>query len=212
MDHTKNIQTCLICRQTFECQELLDKHMIMHVRQKTFKCSECSLYFNDKSSLNLHLRKHKGKKIACDICNDTFSQNIDLRRHKEKAVCEKSGSKYFPCAICDKVFKLKHHLKTHAKVHDNKCLECGSRFNQKLDLDFHMKSHDNECTECGSNFTHKELLDIHMLTHARQKSFKCSECSLSFNDKSLLNQHLLKHKGKNFLVISAMKHFPNKKT
>ena len=172
MDHTKNIQTCLICRQTFECQELLDKHMIMHVRQKTFKCSECSLYFNDKSSLNLHLRKHKGKKFACDICNDTFSQNIHLRRHKEKAVCDKSSSKSFPCAICEKVFKFKHHLKRHAKVHEKpsinaySCFICHKVFKRSQLLIKHLTSHKKECPQCGLNFTNKKLLDIHMITHA----------------------------------------------
>ena len=70
-----NIQfKCNECSRYFECQELLDSHIINRHTQNHI-CSYCGKCYKQKSALNEHVRiKHEGsaKMATCNVCNKQF--------------------------------------------------------------------------------------------------------------------------------------------
>lgn len=108
------------------------------------------------------------------------------------------------CSICQKTFKLKHHLRRHQVIHSNlkefECKLCDKKFNQRSNLDTHIKNvhnkvKDYECPKCHKKFTQKGNLSKHMIIHEDNQPFQCEFCRKTFSQKNLLDSHLNLHNG-----------------
>ena len=102
----------------------------MNIRD--FYCSRCSLQFDNKSIIDMHLSIVHGERIEIKeeevICNENES-NLDF---KKKLLCEirdsdqhivsqNAASKLFKCEICGNNFLQKSKMKQHIEsVHDKK--------------------------------------------------------------------------------------------
>ncbi|KAE8281072.1 hypothetical protein D5F01_LYC21654 [Larimichthys crocea] len=114
------------------------------VKEKTFKCSECSKMFRRKPELIQHQRIHTGEKpFSCNLCCKTFTQistrNAHMRVH--------TGEKPYLCKNCGKSFATRKHLKlcTALKKSETKsfhCTACGKFFHTETDLNAHMQVHE----------------------------------------------------------------------
>ncbi|CAG2063300.1 unnamed protein product, partial [Timema podura] len=50
--------------------------------EKQFKCNICEKTFTQNSSLNIHMKLHRGQKdYTCQICSRSFAQNSSLKSH-----------------------------------------------------------------------------------------------------------------------------------
>ena len=98
-----------------------NKWIIMDKSQKKpYRCGYpggCGKIYLTKRSLTRHFVKHTGKsKFKCPhpkcVGNEYFGDSTLLKRH---IVLKHTQDKPFQCELCDRQFKLEHHLKYHTK-------------------------------------------------------------------------------------------------
>ncbi|XP_073493352.1 uncharacterized protein [Phyllobates terribilis] len=113
------------------------------------------------------------------------------------------GVKPYSCSECEKGFRNKSGLLTHARIHTGEkpysCSECGKCFTNKLYLVRHQKIHTGEklysCSECEKCFINKSYLVRHYRVHTGEKQYPCSECEKCFINKSDLVRNQRFHTG-----------------
>uniref|UniRef100_A0A674F806 Oocyte zinc finger protein XlCOF8.4-like n=1 Tax=Salmo trutta TaxID=8032 RepID=A0A674F806_SALTR len=137
--HSGKPCTCPVCGKTFQLKGDLSKHMMIHTREKLFKC-DCGKRFNRKENLTVHMVTHTGEKpFICVDCGKSFNQKGNLRNHK----LTHTGEKSFSCDDCGKSFNHKGSLKMHILTHTGEkpfsCGDCGKSFTQKSSLLTHVK-------------------------------------------------------------------------
>ena len=64
-----------------------------------FVCESDGKSFDKKNKLELHMKTHEEKKLACIMCNDKFATQSGLGTHKMNV---HSGKK-FSCEKCKKI-------------------------------------------------------------------------------------------------------------
>lgn len=107
-----------------------------------YGCTECETSFEDKESLELHIKTHSTeRRFICDICGAGLKRKDHLTRHKQSHNPERP----FVCSICQKAFKRKEQLTLHFVIHSGEkrhiCNECNKGFYRKDHLRKHIKSH-----------------------------------------------------------------------
>ena len=83
----------------------------------TYKCKECSIVFDKKWSMNVHIRVHTGdRSYVCEVpeCGANFARPQNLWRHHKTHSQEKPHS----CPICSKAFCERKDMMNHIVVHD----------------------------------------------------------------------------------------------
>ncbi|XP_067003826.2 zinc finger protein 595 isoform X2 [Anabrus simplex] len=161
--------TCKKCDLTFESQEQLNTHIIVHEQGEglLLVCELCDIHFSDATSFFNHTKEihtnHEPKEAASYTCDcGRIYQNrsaylMHLRRHKVQYL--------FKCDMCSKSFQdkqtLKEHFASHMTVKPFQCQICGKYLNRLSRLKKHLLSHEVEKVE-------------------PQKLYCCSNCSQAF--------------------------------
>ncbi|XP_060535613.1 zinc finger protein 319-like [Cylas formicarius] len=136
--------------ENFECQ-----------KPPRFGCKLCEYQCHRNNVLRQHYAKKHG-------VSQMFTRPDNLSRHI-RLICGQN-SRPFCCPMCQKRFKLKHHLKNHFKTDDKKkymCPKCCTLFTRSDNLSRHMR------VICGQNY----------------RPFSCYVCLKAFK----LKYHLKKH-------------------
>lgn len=79
---------CTICGKCFNQSGNLNRHRVVHSKERQFKCDICGKGFSQKSHVRTHQTVHTGiKAFECDVCHKRFSQlghlNGHIDRHKK---------------------------------------------------------------------------------------------------------------------------------
>lgn len=132
---------CEICGVMKPNQVMLERHVLIHQKERNLICEECGKAYYSKSMLRLHVESsHLGKKVSCEICKKEFLRLSSLKRHR----LSHQGVRRFKCAVCPKAFfngtQRKNHEHTHAGVKNYECHLCGKRFKQKNNLRQHLRT------------------------------------------------------------------------
>ncbi|XP_072536439.1 zinc finger protein ZFAT isoform X2 [Salminus brasiliensis] len=105
--------------------------------------------------------------------------------------------KIFTCEYCNKVFKFKHSLQAHLRIHTNekpfKCTQCDYASTIKANLSVHMRKHTGEkfsCEHCSFSCLSKGHLKVHVeRVHKKVKQY-CRFCKKKYSDVKNLLKHI----------------------
>ncbi|XP_057338385.1 zinc finger protein 93-like isoform X2 [Microplitis mediator] len=85
---TVPIHKCPDCERVFPRRQELDKHILVHTKERPYSCSICGKKFRTSGCVSRHKRTHGTEKNnECEICGSRFSQERYLKnhhRHKHK--------------------------------------------------------------------------------------------------------------------------------
>lgn len=130
--HTEKTHSCGKCKATFTTSYRLNRHnVVVHAKEKRFKCSLCIYDSYFKSDLDKHKLCHKNTNsfkhfkildlknpaldhvdkevFKCRICSSTFDSKPSLKLH----ILQHTGSTPFLCSICGSSFRVEKSLKQH---------------------------------------------------------------------------------------------------
>ncbi|KAI0707514.1 hypothetical protein C8T65DRAFT_780726 [Cerioporus squamosus] len=150
-----------------------------------FKCTLCSITFNDKGSYDHHnTSQHQPKPYKCAPCGLGFSSAEALGLHY----------RHFPihpkCPQCESAFIDQTQLKLHQEIHP-KCVQCNAFFLNRTRLDEHFQASSNHptCFVCREGFADDAEIDDH-LSKAHLDS-RCNTCKRQFRSVDDLQGHYL---------------------
>ena len=194
---------CALCRKSFKTNEALQKHLLSHLKAKTYQCDVCYKSFSQKSNLSRHIKNHEKKEDwKCSFCDKRFCYKSSLARHK---LMHQKERKQYICNVCSKTFTMEQTLKLHILIHSgrkpHKCPDCERAFRQKSQLDTHRKTHITKtekhtrwCIICDKSILGETSYKRHMAMHGNnEKQFHCTMCDQSFSVKGNLQTHMLLH-------------------
>ncbi|KAL2089646.1 hypothetical protein ACEWY4_014334 [Coilia grayii] len=77
--------TCIYCCKSFNQKGSLDRHMRLHMGITPFVCRICGKKYTRKDQLEYHIRKHTGNKpFHCHVCGKSFPFQAILNQHLRK--------------------------------------------------------------------------------------------------------------------------------
>ncbi|XP_041419621.1 oocyte zinc finger protein XlCOF7.1 isoform X1 [Xenopus laevis] len=181
----------------------LETHLLTHMDNNTFSCSECSQCFRAEVDLKEHVTTHGGptkEESSGSECGQCFGSELDLKEH----VTAHTGEKPYSCSECGKCFGFQSELSEHMRVHTGEkpfaCYECGKSFGLQSNLSKHLIIHTGEkplaCSECGKRFGFQNELNKHFLMHSGVKPITCLQCGKCFKTQRYLQRHFITHSGK----------------
>ncbi|XP_061721633.1 zinc finger protein 391-like [Cydia pomonella] len=172
---------CSQCEHTSKNQETFEIHLRTHlVGPKNISkdldvclqlCNICGARFRWRTSLHKHLRRHRGGRHRCEVCQKVFAEASTLNVHM---VSHSLNQKPYQCNTCGRSFTQQSTLRKHAQTHDArsqlKCSDCEKSFLHRYSLlRHHENAHSaNECPLCREIFRGKKLLDAHMKLHKKE--------------------------------------------
>ncbi|XP_069140619.1 zinc finger protein 845-like [Argopecten irradians] len=190
---------CPYCEDVFSSTLTLNKHLLVHFKDKIDFCEFCCKMFADKDKFKVHVGIHTDRVYKCSICSLPFESKFDQQDHMK----EHKDGKPFVCGHCEKTFPIKYYLESHMRVHFGdkpfKCQICGRGFTHSFNLTKHVRIHTGErpyeCPQCQRKFAQKNSLNRHMYLHVGDSPFKCKLCDKFFAHKFALQLHMSKTHG-----------------
>ncbi|XP_036904488.1 zinc finger protein ZFAT [Sturnira hondurensis] len=105
--------------------------------------------------------------------------------------------KIFTCEYCNKVFKFKHSLQAHLRIHTNekpyKCSHCSYASAIKANLNVHLRKHTGEkfsCDCCTFTCLSKGHLKVHVERVHKKVKQHCRFCRKKYSDVKNLIKHV----------------------
>uniref|UniRef100_A0A8C8WFE5 Zinc finger protein ZFAT n=1 Tax=Panthera leo TaxID=9689 RepID=A0A8C8WFE5_PANLE len=105
--------------------------------------------------------------------------------------------KIFTCEYCNKVFKFKHSLQAHLRIHTNEkpyqCPQCSYASAIKANLNVHLRKHTGEkfaCDYCAFTCLSKGHLKVHVERVHKKVKQHCRFCKKKYSDVKNLIKHV----------------------
>ncbi|XP_053517163.1 zinc finger protein ZFAT isoform X2 [Artibeus jamaicensis] len=105
--------------------------------------------------------------------------------------------KIFTCEYCNKVFKFKHSLQAHLRIHTNekpyKCSHCSYASAIKANLNVHLRKHTGEkfsCDHCAFTCLSRGHLKVHVERVHKKVKQHCRFCRKKYSDVKNLIKHV----------------------
>ncbi|CAH1406356.1 unnamed protein product [Nezara viridula] len=201
-----DIDSCPVCKKTFQNSENLLKHEEKHLGN--IQCEICSKKFASLKQLSVHNRRHL-KKYVCSYCNyashSSSNFKIHLMKHNQQYLIE--------CEDCGKGFYNLSYYREHRSVKHsneivvNKCKICQKAYHSKFYLNQHLKIHSSDfvkktyqCELCGKTFQSWKGVKKHADSVHEGKKYKCDLCEKEVTCLQSLKNHKKIHSGEKSFV------------
>jgi KRAB domain-containing zinc finger protein len=200
---------CNECSKCFAYKGMLEKHIVIHLDWRPFKCDIPGCSYSAKRSHELIKHKnrlHTLERLTCNLCGESFKNGYYFMQHYEKHKTRTPGAVKCHITGCQETFSVPADLKTHTmKQHYlNSCDIPGCLFTSELkrDLCVHRrKVHSiwpHNCQLCGKGFDNNKSLTQHLKSHKTGEPgvIKCAKnnCKQTFTSNAELKNHLDNHK------------------
>ena len=169
-------------------------------KPKKFQCIYCPTVTDSKRDMNTHHRSSHGI-MTCVDCGKTFPTPDSLQGHR---YIHQQDHEHFKCEICDYMTAFESDMKWHKIQHvDEKMWDCTNpncdrSFKRKSDMTSHAKTHINDDQRCpaqGCDYSNKDPRNLkrHMKIHSNVKPLKCPMCPERFKYHQQLKRHKENH-------------------
>ncbi|XP_042309069.1 zinc finger protein 665-like isoform X2 [Sceloporus undulatus] len=167
---------CAVCGKVIANKNELNRHSLVHTREKRHKCMKCGKSFSRKDVLGVHERIHAEEETyKCTHCGKRFAAYSHFLEHRRGLTDETP----YKCVGCGKGFCVLSRLTIHERVHTGErpypCMQCRKRFSRKDSLQLHERIHTQEkrfkCTECGKGFNRNGEFTMHQRIHKEEKPY-----------------------------------------
>ncbi|XP_054730137.1 sal-like protein 2 [Anastrepha obliqua] len=146
---------CALCNKTFQYYSLYRNHMIKHSNETPFKCPICKKGFKSKQAIRYHMNTHqKEKQFKCSICSASYGTENHFISH----IMTHESATAFPCMVCGQVLSSSKerdiHMANHKEERPFRCDYCNKLFRLRHHLSNHLKMHRKyRCDYCKEIFT-----------------------------------------------------------
>lgn len=163
-----------------------------------FPCPTCGRRFKSESLLASHTRLHSNERVR----HRQQQRAAGPRPLTSATVRHGRSPAPFPCLICNKVFRFRSLLASHALVHSelrpHACDLCPRRFRRAAHLRRHRRAVHADgrcapqsfvCSVCGLDKKCRSQLARHAIIHTGERPHACDLCPARFNRHGNLKQH-----------------------
>ncbi|XP_004523591.1 zinc finger protein 423 [Ceratitis capitata] len=146
---------CALCNKTFQYYSLYRNHMIKHSNETPFKCPICKKGFKSKQAIRYHMNTHqKEKQFKCTVCSASYGTENHFISH----IMTHESATAFPCLVCGQVLSSSKerdiHMANHKEERPFRCDYCNKLFRLRHHLSNHLKMHRKyRCDYCKEIFT-----------------------------------------------------------
>lgn len=180
---------CKACPKSFALKSRLERHMLIHQKEKQFVCPICNKKFVRKDDLKCHGRIHTGEKpYACKECGKQFRYLSNCRNHM-KIHMKELNIPLYNCRPCNISFssesKYNNHLKTRnhkKKLSEPGCNNIEHVYCDGCKMSFSLTDYALHKTVCIDSIQREETIDDHL---------RCSVCCVTFDSVDQLSAHTL---------------------
>jgi len=107
------------CNRVCLSKSSLERHTMVHTKEKPFLCKKCNKSFSQKGNLRRHLvsccnEKFKKYIFTCDLCKIDFTNFSLLKEHN--ILCHYSYLYNCPLIGCNEWFPTKMRMRKHMKT------------------------------------------------------------------------------------------------
>ena len=168
---------CEICSWEFTIEEDFIKHKQNHIE----KCPICGDKFTDMMKLKQHIEQHSDTLFRCSACTLSFDDENDLINHKaidhdihECDICKKQ---FTVKDVLDK------HMLTHLD-NLYTCNICPETFSTRSEFTRHKQTHNEEfqCIICNLKLPSRQIYYKHLLVHKTQHEQNLPQPAADPND------------------------------
>lgn len=180
---------CKVCQKCFVLKSRLDRHMLIHQKEKQFVCSVCEKKFVRKDDLKCHKRIHTGERpYLCKECGRAFRYISNCRNHMKIHMKDAKPALY-DCKYCIISFTSESKYNRHLRTRNHK---------KRLSETPCDNTHHVHCDGCKMSFTmtdyalHKTIcLEKVQSDETVEEHLVCSVCCATFDSVDQLSAHTL---------------------
>ncbi|XP_065369842.1 uncharacterized protein LOC135962041 [Calliphora vicina] len=172
----ENLFKCPICPKAYVLKSTLNLHLKKHRSDYDFICEVCGKGFIRQSSLNEHMNTHTGAKITCNICNLKL-RKCSLSRHLRLVHVATEGT-------IESTFRAQcYHYKKFMFPKSQQSRTKTVKGNEKITRRYF-------CKICKINFSRlKQLKDHNKELHFDVAMIPCKMCNIEFKHMHNLKRH-----------------------